>query len=698
MGSPLSLLVVESDTQEVFRLIREIKTHGFSPLYQVVSSWKDWEERVVEEDWDAILCSMNWQEGKTVLDLLSYLHQKNLDIPFILIAKENDLNEALSVMRAGAADIIEHSSLFRLPLVLERERRELVYRREKEITTHYLGDSLREIQFQKFALDQATIVSITDASGIITYINEKFSSVSGYKQEELIGRSHRILKSDEKTLEEWKEMWEVIQKGKVWRGEIKNTKKDGTFYWVDTTIVPFSSSDGSIFQYIAIHHDITDRKLAEDQLTYDAFYDSLTGLPNRALFLVRVEQKISEYNLNTRGFPIVISVNIDNFKRINNSLGNESGDDILRIYAKRIQSISGNNATVTRLGADTFAVLVVDFLSLNEANEFANRLLDFLKEIIPYNGYEIYLTASSGIAAFGMAGKDAEEILKNAEIAMFHSKESRIGTVSNFSQAMQEKIHYQLEIQNDLKKALERNEFIVYYQPIYDLKQKEIAHWEALVRWKHPKKGLVPPVDFIPMAEDSGLIVPLTKYVLDESCLFVNEISFVTDKVSVAINLSAEVFQHQNIFHWIVDVHKKTGIPFSSLQVEITESLAMKNMNETIPILSNLKDLGVKIALDDFGTGFSSLSYLEKLPLSIVKIDKSFLNNVVPGSKEALILVSIIHMAHDLGLKVIAEGVEDRTQFDLLADYKCDMIQGYLIAKPMALQEAKEFMQSFQPI
>ncbi len=699
MASPLSLLIIESDSSEVFRLIREVKANGFSPLYQVVSKAEEWEEKIEEEDWDVILCGMNWPDEKTIHDFLRFLKDRQIDIPFLLIAEKSKYETALQMMKEGAADIIDHSTLFRLPHVLERERRELVFRREKEITANYLEQSLKEIQVQKFALDQANIVSTTDANGIITYVNDKFIQASGYSKEELIGQSHRILKSQDRTKEEWYDLWETIQNGKVWKGEIRNTKKDGTSFWVETTIVPFSAEDGSIFQYIAIHNEITNRKLAEEQLTHDAFYDSLTELPNRALFLARVEQKISEYNLFQKGFPIVFSINIDNFKRINHSLGNESGDEILVIYAKRLLKLCDPSAIVTRLGADSFAVLVTDCFSIEEGTEIANKLLENLKEIIPFQGYEIFLTASCGIASYGMAGKDGENILKNAEIAMFHSKSSKVGTVSVFNQRMQEKINYQLEIQNDLKKAIEKNEFIVYYQPIFDLAANEICHWEALIRWRHPKKGMVSPTDFIPMAEDSGLIVSLTKFVLEESALFAKKMREESNyKFSVAVNLSPQVFLDQNIFHWVVDIQQRLGVPYECLQVEITESLAMKNLSETIPILSNLKDIGVKIALDDFGTGYSSLAYLEKLPLSTVKIDKSFLNNVVPGSKEAILLVSIIHMAHGLGYKVVAEGVEDISQFHLLREYECDLIQGYLLSKPLSLEDAVSFLENFTGI
>ncbi len=696
MGSPLCILIVASDQEEVFRIIREIKSQGFSPLYQVAMSKDDWDKRIHEEDWDSILVSFRWNPVIPPMNLLLDLKSKQLDIPFIIISHPENYNESLKLMSAGAADIIDATNLFRLTHVLERERRELVFRREKEVTQSYLEKSLKEIQFQNYAVDQANIVSITDASGIITYVNDKFVQISGFSENELIGSSHRILKSQEKSKEDWENFWQTIRQGKVWHGEIKNTKKDGSSYWVETTIVPFEDDDGSVFQYIAIHHDITNRKLAEGQLTHDAFYDNLTELPNRALFLARIEQRIFEYNSNQGGFPIVISLNLDYFRRINHSLGSTAGDDILRIFADRINKFCGISAITTRLTADSFAVLVVDFLSIEEGLDFAIRLQDHLKEIIPYRGYDLYLTASFGLAGFGMGGKEAEEILKNAEIAMFHTKENKVGSICTFSEDMKEKIHYQLEIQNDLRKGIERSEFIVFYQPILDLKSNEIGHWEALVRWKHPKKGMVSPIDFIPMAENSGLILPLTKFVLEETAKFIQSVLETRGKtIVVAVNLSPQVFQHQNIFHWMVDIKQRYEIPYETIQVEITESLAMKNMEETVPILENLRDIGVKIALDDFGTGYSSLSYLEKLPLSIVKIDKSFLNNVTAGSKEAKLLVSIIYMAHDLGLKVVAEGVEEIAQFKLLGEFKCDMIQGYLIAKPLSREDANHFLEKF---
>ncbi|MDF3820098.1 EAL domain-containing protein [Leptospira sp. 96542] len=697
MGIPISTLIIESESDEVFRLIREIKSHGLSPLYRVVENFDHWTEVVAEEDWDVILCSGSPPHKSEIRNYLKHLDEKELDIPFVLISDEVDFKENLLFMKEGVNDLIDRKTLSRLTEVIERERRELVHRKEKNTTSNFLFESLKEIQLQKFALDQANIVSITDANGIITYVNDAFLKVSGFERKELIGNSHRILKNQDKTKEEWSKIWETIQKGNVWRGEICNTNKSGKVFWVDTTIVPFANTDKTIFQYIAIHHNITERKLAEDQLTFDAFYDNLTRLPNRALFLARIEQKIFEYNVNKSGFPILFSVNIDNFKRINHSLGNEAGDEILIIYAKRLSEIAGKDCIITRLGADNFSILKLDILTVEEALEFADRMLEKLENVISFQGYEVYLTSSCGVAAFGSAGREADLLLRNAEIAMFHAKAAKAGSSAVFNLAMQEKIKFQLEIQNDLKKALISNEIFVCYQPILDLNQNTIGHWEALVRWRHPVKGMISPMDFIPLAEDSGLIVPLTRFVLDEASKLIQKINSEEGlSITIAINLSPQVFYDQNIFHWVVDLHQTKNIPYDSIQVEITESLAMKNLSETIPILSNLMDIGVKVALDDFGTGFSSLSYLEKLPLSIVKIDKSFLNNVVEGSKEAHLLVSIINMAHDLGYSVVAEGVEEEDQLRLLKEFNCDKIQGYLFAKPLMEEEVLDFIKNFE--
>ncbi|TGL99827.1 GGDEF domain-containing phosphodiesterase [Leptospira jelokensis] len=696
MASPISVLILEDDSSSVFDLVREMKANGLSPLYRVVESLANFELTVLEEDWDAIICSTHSTFQLEIPHYLKFLNEKNLDIPVILISEPEDFQKNLTYMKSGVNDIIDRKTLVRLTEVLERERRELVYRKEKNTTETFLYQSLKEIQLQKFALDQANKVSITDANGIITYVNDAFAKITGYESFELLGQNHRILKSQNKSKEEWEKIWESIHKGNVWRGEILNTKKNGSLFWVDTTIVPFIGSDGSVFQYIAIHHDITDRKLAEEQLTHDAFYDNLTGLPNRALYLARIEQKIYTYNIKKDGYPIVFCINIDNFKRINHSLGNEAGDEILIIFAEKLKKFSDKDAIITRLGADNFSILMDHLLSIEEAVDYAYRLFEFLGDPIPLAGYEIYLTASCGISAFGLGGKEADVLLRNAEIAMFHAKSQKVGTVAVFNQAMQEKIHFQLEIQNDLKKALKQNEISVFFQPILDLKSNQIGHWEALVRWRHPQRGMVSPAEFIPLAEDSGLIVPITRFVLEQTANVIEEVQIKKGyPISIAVNLSPQVFYDQNIFHWIVDLHKRRKIPYSSLQVEITESLAMKNLSETVPILSNLIDIGVKVALDDFGTGFSSLSYLEKLPLSILKIDKSFLNNVHVGSKESFLLISIINMAHDLGYSVVAEGVEELEQLELLKSYQCDEIQGYWLSKPIPFPDIIPFLDQF---
>ncbi len=690
MGRPISCLIYHSESSIAHQIISEFKSQNYTPFYQAFSDFDSGKEEFFSEDWDILFCEKEIL-GKTALQFIKELNIRSTAL--VVLVEKDDPEFIKEAFLAGVQDVLSTDSFFKIPLVAERERREKMFRKDREITANFLEHSLLELQYQKFAIDQASSVSITDAQGIITYVNHSFLELTGFELDDLIGKSHRVIKSEKSRISFWKEVWDMISLGKVWKGETENRRKDGTPYWADTTIVPFFGKDGSIYQYIAIHFDITSRKLAEKQLTHDAFYDNLTELPNRALFLARIEQRISHYLKNNDGFPVVLSINIDNFKRINNSLGHAFGDRVLQTYAERLVQIFSNNGIVSHFNADHFAVLTWDFFSEEEAFLAATKALDRLRELMFFDGIEVFLTASCGIASFGMAGREGEEILRNAEIAMFHAKSDSVGTASRYNDEMREKNKHLLEVQNDLKKAIEKNEFLVFYQPLIDLNSNEVAHWEALIRWKHPRKGMISPLDFIPLAEASGLIVPITRFVLGEAALFIKEAETQTKaKTSVAVNISSEVFYHQSVLNWIVEISKMNQISLDSLQIEITESLAMKSMDETVPLLQQLKDLGVKISLDDFGTGFSSLAYLEALPLNILKIDKSFLHEVNSDLRKKKLLSTVVQMAHDLNLEVVTEGVEEKEQLELLRSIDCDLVQGYFLSKPLPKDAAIVFL------
>lgn len=652
-----------------------------------LTSTNIWPKVLEEEPWNLVLV----QDGflnKTSLDWLEEARKSSYFGPIVLLLPFKQTIRYSEYVDRGWSDVIFPDEIFRLNFIIERERVLGNQRKIRELNTHFLEHSLLELQYQKIALDQATSVSITDSNGVITSVNLKFQKNTGFGAKDLIGQTHEVLSTEKFGKSFWGEIWNEIKQGKMWKGEVHNKRKDGSLYWEDLTIVPFYGKDGTIFQYMFIHFDISDRKIAEDQLIHDAFHDSLSGLPNRALLLARIEQKIADFVKNKSGRPVLISMNLDNFKRINNSLGYEFGDKVLIQFAKRLQEFFGKDTVVSHLTADHFAVLNTAFLDEDEAFRFTIQVQEKLKETTIGKDYELFLTSSSGIASYGLGGNDGEEMLRNAEIAMFQSKAEGIGLTTRYSHEMKEKIRHQLEVQNDLKKGINRGEFLVFLQPIYSLGEKKISHWEALIRWRHPKKGMVSPLDFIPLAESSGLILPLTRFVMDQAAKF---ISMNGIGAGVAINLSSTVFRDLNVLQCLKEVANTHKIPISLLQIEITESIAIQNFEATLPQLNDLRELGIKVSLDDFGTGFSSLSYLQELPLDILKIDKSFLEEIDTTTKKKDLLRSIITMAHDLNLEVVTEGVEDIHQFELLNNLGCDLVQGYFLSKPLPMEEAVKF-------
>lgn len=697
---------------------------------------------------------------------------------------------------------------------------------DTDIITHYVQIAVditkqKKIEFEhtqalkylddfKNALDTASIVAITDDKGVITYVNDTFCTISGYSREELIGNTHRIVNSGFHPTSFFQEMWQTIRSGQVWKGEVENRAKDGSTYWVSTTIIPFLDEQGMPHEYVAIRtdvtqlkqaeaslkdalkndfqktiknlencifkyrqndqgklvftlsegkvaekigfvteaiynkevkdffpenvvqimeqnfreacqgksmefemhlldidflvylspiiqdyqvievvgtaFDITERKKNEQLINHMAYHDALTDLPNRILFHERLIDILQSAKKKNDTFALLF-IDLDRFKNINDTLGHRMGDLLLMAVSKRLLYSVAKEHIVSRLGGDEYVILLP---SSNEetAAIIAQGVIDQLSAPFIIENHEMYITPSIGISMFP---RDGEELLKNADAAMYQAKIQGKNNFQFFTQDLDRQLTNKLMLENELRKALKKEQFVLYYQPQIDITTGKLIGIESLIRWIHPQLGMVSPMDFIPLAEETGLIISIGEWVLHQACeqnKKWQEEGY--DKVPISVNVSLRQFMQKDFVEIVRNVLQDTNLESQYLELEITESMTL-DIAYTEKILTLLRTLGVKVSMDDFGTGYSSLSYLSGLPINKLKIDQSFIRNLDKNNKA--IVRTIISLAYNLGIDVIAEGVELQEHVDFLKKHNCFQAQGYLFSRPIPQEEVAGFLQ-----
>ena len=535
-------------------------------------------------------------------------------------------------------------------------------------------------------------VLITDPDGIIVYVNKAFEHISGYSASEALGCTPSLQKSGKMPDSVYRELWHTISGGKTWRDELRNRRKDGSLYWEEVYISPVIDESGSIRYFLALKQDVSLRKQQEMMIAQQANFDNLTGLPNRFLIMDRLNQLLKTARRSEHQVAVLF-LDFDDFKKVNDSLGHEAGDRFLVESAKRIKGAVCGGDTVGRLGGDEFLILLGSLEDSVDAAHVARNILQQFNQPVKIDGRELLLTASIGIAVYPGDGHEPGELMRKADSAMYHAKEQGRNTYFYFTNELEHVVVRRLTLEEHIRSALQNNEFTLLFQPQVDVLTGRMVGVETLLRWENPLIGKVSPEEFIPVAESTGMIVPIGKWVLEEA---LRQMDTLRDKcersLKLAVNLSPIQFRDPDLLLFIADCIDRHGIGNGELEIEITEGALIDNEKHADWILKRLRELGVTLAIDDFGTGYASLGYLSRYPFDVLKLDRSFVGNLVNNPKSRSLLTGAIALAHGMGMSVVAEGVETREQLDFLARLHCEFAQGYLFGKPVPASDIEEFI------
>ncbi|MBT9552140.1 MAG: EAL domain-containing protein [Hydrogenophaga sp.] len=538
-----------------------------------------------------------------------------------------------------------------------------------------------------------------EAEPRIVFVNEAFEKQTGYSRAEVLGQTPRILLDLDPSMFKLLEKAKGLKETRQARTELMVHRKNGASFWVELEVVSVQASAEEVTHWVAVGRDITQRKNAEDMIRHLAFYDPLTDLPNRQLLLDRLQKALSQ-SARTGQHGALMFIDLDNFKILNDTLGHHIGDQLLQQVAQRLTKSVRKTDTVARLGGDEFVVMVDDLstdpaAAASKSRALSEKVLNMLREPFQIAGHQHFATPSIGVTPFSGEQSDVSELLKQADLAMYQAKSLGRNTLCYFDPDMQATVSANAAVGAALRVGLREKQFVVHYQPQVD-RQGVITGVEALVRWQHPDKGLIKPADFIPVAEDTGLILPLGMWVLETACEQLATWAGwqQTANLSIAVNVSVYQFRHPNFVDMVMAAIKRTGIRPHRLKLELTESLLADRMEITIQKMGMLKELGVTLSLDDFGVGYSSLSCLKRLPLDQLKIDKGFVADVLTDPNDAAISRAIISLAQSLSLQVVAEGVETHEQRDFLAYQGCDQFQGHLFAPALPIETLEAFLRN----
>ena len=724
------ILIVDDDEMNRKVLGGLVKQLGHDPLFadSGPAALGELDERVDLLLLDVLMPGMNGFElARTIRCDSEYA-----DVPIIMVTTLNNKEDRLNAVKAGANDFLSKpvertelevrmNSLLKMRDAQERTRR---YQAELESSVKALEEARdglearvkertkdledandhlrREIEERRYAQMELQLleeiienslqgITITSPDVEILRVNPAFENITGYAAEEVIGKNPSVLKSSLHDEKFYENMWKSIEEQGRWAGEIWNRRKSGEAYPEWLNIMAIKDRDGEITHYAGIFHDLTEIKEKEEKIHYHVNHDALTELPNRFLFCETLRKEIDQAPRREHSVG-VMHIDLDYFKRINDCLGHHAGDKVLREISRRLQSRLRQGDVLGKLSGDDFVVLVGEIKHDKHITSVAERMVSSFKKPIIIADQELHITASIGIALYPEDGVDAEQLMKNAETAMYRAKELGKNGFSFFTAEMNRRIGERLSLEGKMRKALREEEFEVFMQPRFSA-EMEIVGMEALVRWRGKDGEIISPGEFIPLAEEIGLILPLGEMVLRKACEDAAEL--MRDGLGdfkVSVNLSPKQFMQEDLVQTVADALEKSGLPAGNLELEITETSVMTEIETAKLKLAELTALGVSLSIDDFGTGYSSMYYLKHFPINVLKIDRSFVRDIATDPNDAAIVKTIIGLAENFKLCVVAEGVETESQLEFLKENGCGEFQGYLLGKPMSLPDFREFL------
>ncbi|MEO5336732.1 MAG: EAL domain-containing protein [Magnetospirillum sp. WYHS-4] len=535
-------------------------------------------------------------------------------------------------------------------------------------------------------------VIIVDTEFRITSANPAFSDITGFEASDVLGQVPNFYKIVGRDPLMFSQMWKNLKGDGTWSAEIWNQRKNGEKYAERLSISVLADDAGNVQKYAVVIADITKRKQDEERIRYQANYDQLTGLPNRALFMDRLAQALATMGRGGKKLGLMF-IDLDGFKLVNDTLGHEFGDLLLKETAERLAICVRTGDTVARLGGDEFTVIMPNLTDPRNAPLLAQRILDTLSRPFNLKGQEAFVSCSIGITIFPDDATKASELIKNADAAMYRAKEQGKASYHFFTADLNEEVKQRLVLKNGLSKALERNELMLFYQPKLDLRLGVILGCEALMRWQNPELGMVSPARFIPVLEETGMVVEVGEWAIRVACRQIRRwLEAGLPPIRIAVNLSARQIRDGTLAPTVANILDETGVPPTALELEITESMLMTDAQKSVIALEDLHRMGIHVAMDDFGTGYSSLSYLKRFPIDTIKIDRSFVSDIASNPDDAEIIKTIITMGQTLNRRVVAEGVETEDQLKILRDYRCDEIQGYLLSPPLPADKFETFV------
>ncbi len=688
---PIKVLLVDDD-KNYFTLTKFIFNEFKSAQYEL--EWVNNVEKALplmcENSHDIYLVDyrLGADDG---LSLMREAKAKGCRAPIILLTGQSDIETDHQAMEAGAADYLVKGE-FAAPLLERSIRYSIQHSRTVE---NLLGS---EMKFRSVFQSASDAIFLVDQRGNILLWNNASESIFGYREAEIIGKPAISLMSDKYKRKALKVgLRKTIEKvlnplsGKAI--ESTGKRKDKSEFPLELSVSVWRTNRG-IF-YTAIVRDITNRRAVEQLLLHEATHDALTGLPNRSQFTEILKGAIKKAEADENYKFAVLFLDLDRFKIINDGLGHVMGDKLLVAISRRLAHCLRPKDTVARFGGDEFTILLNNLENNDYAVEIAERLQEELIQPFTIDGHEVYTSASVGITFSDAAKRRPEDFLRDADTAMYQAKRAGKARYEIFDSAMHIRSMNQLQTENDLRRAIEREEFFVVYQPILNLRSGDIREFEALVRWNHPEHGFIPPDDFIPVAEETGLIMAIDRWVLTQACRQLclwQKNSIYGDSLSISVNLSTKLLINTNLTKQIRDLTEEMNLNPHCLKLEVTETSVMENAETALQILSDISKLGVRISSDDFGTGYSSLSYLHRFPFNRLKIDRSFIGRMDTDEKSEEIVRTILTLAANLNLETCAEGIENEQQFRRLRELGCEFGQGYLFSKPVEAEAAEKLL------